>query len=110
MARPVTRPPLRVHWHKSESGKWLSLKNLDLAHHLVKHQGVYIVFDPSDTLYGVLYVGQGNVDERLSEHKKDERILELADLDELYGPGLSSQERIREKALNASWRIRLIQW
>ncbi|MCY4386985.1 MAG: hypothetical protein OXC18_07740 [Desulfurellaceae bacterium] len=84
MARPVTRPPLRVHWHKSESGKWLSLKNLDLTHHLVKQQGVYIVFDPSDTLYGILYVGQGKVDERLDERKKDERILELAELDELY--------------------------
>lgn len=85
MARPVTCPPLRVHWFKSEHNKWLELNDLDLTDPLVRQQGVYIVFDPSDTpAFGVLYVGQGNVHERLAERKTDQRILELAELDDLY--------------------------
>lgn len=84
MARPVTRPPLPVHWYKDKSDQWLKLKDLDLTHSLVKQRGVYIVFVPSDPESGVLYVGQGHVDQRLDERKRDERILELADLDEIY--------------------------
>ena len=49
MARSTTRPPLTVHWYKSEDNTWLKLKDLDLSHRLVQQRGVYIVFDPSDT-------------------------------------------------------------
>ena len=81
MAHSGTRSPLAVHWYKSESSQWLKLKDLDLTHSLVKQRGVYIVFvfDALD----VLYVGQGYVAQRLEERKRDRRILELADLDEL---------------------------
>ena len=82
--RAVTPVPLLVHWYRDENDQWLKLEELDLTHDLVRQRGVYIIFNPFEPDNRAFYVGQGKVHERLDERKTDERILEWAELDELY--------------------------
>ena len=88
MARPPTPTPppsmLTVHWYKCGE-EWCKLGMLNLTHPIIQQGGVYVVLNPSPNfLFSVLYVGQGNFENRFAERKTDIRILQYATLDELY--------------------------
>ena len=59
-----------VSWVTCNTGAWCRLAKLNLA--TVPHEGVYIIWVPRGQ---VIRVGQGDVDERLGDHKDDNEIL-----------------------------------
>lgn len=66
---------IRVKWIKcgKNGDHWCELMNLDLPSIPKKTEGVYIIWhagDPSECVY----VGQGNIRERLGSHRRDKRI------------------------------------
>jgi len=73
-----------LHWAKCQNDAWCKLNSVDLQHgHLNGVEGVYVIWHyPSQDLLRpsslgeprVVYVGQGNIRERLSAHRSDDRI------------------------------------
>lgn len=67
---------LRLHWHKcteyTGDEAWCRLADLDLS--TVKEHGVYAIWCADSPPYYV-YVGQGNVADRLEDHLDDVDIL-----------------------------------
>jgi hypothetical protein len=63
-------------WNRcGNTPQWCNLLTLDLQHaHFNNMQGVYIIWHGGQTPWTV-YVGQGNIAERLSQHRRDARIL-----------------------------------
>ena len=65
---------MQLKWIKCQGNVWCKLNAVNLKHeHFDNMHGVYIIWhggtDPK-----VVYVGQGNIKERLSEHRRDQRI------------------------------------
>lgn len=61
-----------VSWVKSTTGEWLDLERVNLTS--VTATGVYIIWHGGSNPR-VVYVGQGDVADRLSSHRGDRRIL-----------------------------------
>ena len=67
-----------VKWEKCRNG-WCSLRNLNLSN--VTAIGVYIIgCDLGDSAIATIYVGQGDIADRLQAHRKDKTILKYAKL------------------------------
>ncbi len=64
-----------LQWIKCTNGVWCSLPNLNLADpHFTGLEGVYVIWHGGDTPRTV-YVGQGEIANRLTEHRSDPRVL-----------------------------------
>lgn len=70
----VTGQELRVHWVKCQQGRWCDFSTVNLAN--VTTEGVYVIWQTSGQ---VIYIGQGNIADRLNSHRNDRRITQ-------YGP------------------------
>ena len=62
---------MEVEWAKWQPDQWFTLSRLNLK--TVPVSGVYIIFTPAGK---VIYVGQGDIAERLEAHLKDQRIMQ----------------------------------
>ena len=68
----VTRMQSPIHWFKCKGDVWCSLANLDLS--TVTENGVYIIWASDENGAFVVRVGQGDIADRLSDHRNDETI------------------------------------
>lgn len=67
-----------LNWNKCEGNVWCSLFSLNLAHsHFDGLEGVYIIWHGGLNPRTV-YVGQGNVRERLTAHRSDQQVLQYS--------------------------------
>ena len=65
---------------KCQSDVWCKLNSVDLNHeHFNNKNGVYIIWHEGPR-HAVVYVGQGNIKERLASHRRDHEIQEYASL------------------------------
>ena len=70
----------RLLWNKCDGNVWCSLFRVDLTHsHFDKREGVYVVWHGGPNPRTV-YVGKGNIRDRLGQHRLDERIRQYAPL------------------------------
>jgi len=67
---------LQVAWRKCTGGSWCKLNNVDLSHDALNVKGVYIIWHDAtkQAKAAAVYVGQGLVRDRLSDHRDDARI------------------------------------
>ncbi|MFA5090869.1 MAG: hypothetical protein WC510_07615 [Candidatus Omnitrophota bacterium] len=70
---------MKLNWIKCSGEQWCRLLYVNLLHqHFDGFEGIYIIWhgqpDPA-----VVYVGQGNIRERLTQHKQDHDILAYQD-------------------------------
>lgn len=63
---------IEVHWVKSTTGTWLSLRNVDLSE--VRTVGVYIIWHGGQKPR-VVRIGQGDIVDRLSTHRNDNAVI-----------------------------------
>ena len=61
---------IAVHWIKCSDGHWCNLLRLDLD--TVKESGVYIIWASGGP---VVYVGRGDIEDRLRSHRLDPTVL-----------------------------------
>lgn len=66
---------LSVNWVKSTAGEWLSFQNVNLSG--VSTEGVYIIWHGGNPSR-VVRVGQGDIADRLQNHRADAQILAYA--------------------------------
>ena len=72
---------MQLNWNKCQGNVWCKLNAVNLNHeHFNNMDGVYVIWhggtDPK-----VVYVGQGNIKERLTAHRSDKRIQQYDYLD-----------------------------
>ena len=72
---------MQLNWTRCQGNVWCKLNFVNLDHeHFNNRYGVYIIWhggaDPA-----VVYVGQGNIKERLDEHRKRPEIQQYKHLD-----------------------------
>ena len=67
---------LEVHWVKSKAGSWLEFENFNLPT-AEGWDGVYIIWHAGNPGY-IVYIGQGNVRDRLGQHRNNAKILSYA--------------------------------
>lgn len=71
---------MNLEWVKCEGNKWCPFLTVNLVHqHFVDLGGVYIIWYGGQTPWTV-YVGQGEVAERLAAHRSDPQILQYSNL------------------------------
>ncbi len=66
---------MQVQWIKCTGDEWCSLTRLNLD--TVSERGVYVIWHGGSNPH-VVYVGQGDVSERLGKHRRDQSILRHA--------------------------------
>lgn len=70
-----------LHWFKCKGGVWCGLKTLNLD--TVDEEGVYIIWHASNPSE-VVYVGQGDVADRISKHRNNNEITEYESAGKLH--------------------------
>lgn len=66
---------INLNWIKYLNGNWYELLSLDLSHpHFNNLNGVYVIWHDGAG-HNVVKVGQGEIRNRLSEHRSDQTIL-----------------------------------
>jgi len=70
---------LQLAWGKCRTGNWCQLNTVDLSHDAFNGGGVYIIWHGGEEAR-VVYVGQGVLRDRLSDHRDDARIQAYAHL------------------------------
>ena len=71
---------MQVNWNKcgNQNPQWCNLLSLDLQHaHFTNLQGIYIIWHGGQKPWTV-YVGQGNIADRLAQHRRDPKILQYS--------------------------------
>jgi hypothetical protein len=69
---------ISLNWGKCEGNVWCSFSSLNLAHpNFHGLEGVYIIWHGGPNPWTV-YVGQGNVKDRLTAHRGDQQILQYS--------------------------------
>ena len=77
----LRKPQMQLHWMKGQNSTWYTLDSIDLAHeHFNTMHGVYIIWVGGKEPQVVVYVGQGNIKERLTEHRKNPEIFLYGDV------------------------------
>lgn len=72
---------LQLNWVKCQGDVWCKLKTVNLEHsHFDLKNGVYIIWHGGPNPR-VVYVGKGNIKERLTQHRNDSRILRYSHFD-----------------------------
>ena len=80
LAKPRT-PQIQLNWVRCQDDTWCKLDSVDLAHEYFNNmQGVYIIWVGGEEPQVVVYVGQGNIKERLTEHRKNPEIFLYGDI------------------------------
>ena len=80
LAKPRT-PQIQLNWVRGQDDTWYKLDSVDLAHEYFNNmQGVYIIWVGGEEPQVVVYVGQGNIKERLTEHRKNPEIFLYGDI------------------------------
>lgn len=65
---------LHLNWIKCAGDVWCKLNSVNLKHsHFNYMQGVYMIWHGGHNP-AVVYIGQGNIKDRLAEHRLDKRI------------------------------------
>lgn len=73
---------MQLHWNLCGDGKlWCPFATLDLS--TVHAEGVYVIWHGGSSAH-VVYIGQGNVAQRIAEHRQDASILQYASEGDLY--------------------------
>lgn len=73
--RPEMAIEMILHWIKCSGEQWCDFLNVNLSHvHFDGLEGVYIIWHGQPNP-AVVYVGQGNIRERLTQHRQDAAIL-----------------------------------
>lgn len=66
---------MKLNWIKCTGNVWCNLKNLDLSDdHFNNIEGVYVIWFSGEGP-NIVRVGQGNIRERITEHKNNPEIL-----------------------------------
>ena len=73
---------MRLHWYRCEGNTWYPLEKLDLD--AVEDEGVYIIWYGEDPKRNCVYVGQGDVADRLGNHLTNPKVLQYKDCGTLY--------------------------
>ena len=74
-------PQMQLTWIRCQDDTWCKLDSVDLAHEYFNNmQGVYIIWVGGEEPKVVVYVGQGNIKERLAEHRKNPEIFLYGDI------------------------------
>ena len=69
---------MNLNWIKCEGNHWCSFLNLNLDHsHFDNLEGVYIIWH-SGQQPAVVYVGQGDIADRITSHRRDDKILRFS--------------------------------
>lgn len=86
---------MKVTWFQCKSGNWCECDRLDLG--TVDDIGVYMIGYESDkgSIY-TIYVGQGDIAERLAEHRSDEKISTYSKRGTLYTTGANLSKSYRD--------------
>lgn len=77
MSQKTEEVQLQVTWGKCGGGKWCRLNTVDLSSEAFNVAGVYLIWRGGDSK--MVYVGQGDVRDRLGRHRKDPRIQKYAE-------------------------------
>ncbi len=65
---------MQLNWIKCQGEVWCSLNNVNLAHaHFDNMAGVYIIWHGGPNA-STVYVGQGNIRDRLTQHRSNPQI------------------------------------
>jgi len=65
-------------WNKCQGDVWCPFLTVDLSHrHFLNREGVYIIWHGGQAPWTV-YIGQGNITQRLSEHRRDADIIKYS--------------------------------
>ena len=95
---------MKLFWIRATTGEWLPLENVNLSE--VRTIGVYIIWHAGNPSR-VVYVGQGDIRERLSAHRSDWRIIHHATHGTLYvtwaGVGNQADRDAIERYLADTW-------
>ena len=93
--------PEPLDWIKCNNGSWCNFMHVDLNN--VKTRGIYWIWCdgyyqlPEYHLANTVYIGQGNIAERIIGHRKNPRITEYNDRDRL----LVTWAHVMDEYLNA---------
>lgn len=69
---------MQLNWTRCEGQVWCPFITVNLAHqHFTGREGVYVIWH-GGTDPRTVYVGQGNIRERLTSHRDDPNILQYA--------------------------------
>ena len=72
---------MQLNWTKCQGDVWCKLNFVDLEHqHFVNRQGIYVIWHGGANP-AVVYVGQGNIKDRLTAHRRDSQVQQYASLD-----------------------------
>ena len=87
---------LKLNWMQCLGNIWCKFNFVNLDHEHFKNSpcGVYIIWH-GGTNPAVVYIGQGNIKERIAEHRKDPEIQNYDSLD-LYVTWAKVQEHFRD--------------
>lgn len=72
---------MNVQWVKCNTGTWCRF--LDLDPKSVREEGIYIIWCENENIMRVVYVGQGNVAQRITEHRANRDITQYATIGNL---------------------------
>ena len=73
--------PLNLSWATCQGNVWCSLERVDLS--TVRARGVYLIWHAGNPPRAI-YVGQGDIAERLNSHRNDKTILNYSVYGEIY--------------------------
>lgn len=73
-------PPLPVNWVRNQNnGQYFDFLRLDLdSPYFIDKRGVYIIWYTTPTGGKAIYIGQGNIGERLKMHRQNWRITQYS--------------------------------
>lgn len=70
---------MTIIWVKNSNGQWYDLLSLNLeAPYFTNRRGVYVIWYSAPGIAKVIKVGQGNISERLKEHRNNPEILKYS--------------------------------
>lgn len=85
---------MQLNWTRCQGNVWCKLNFVNLDHeHFNNRHGVYVIWH-GGTDPAVVYVGQGDIKERLAEHQKKPEIQQYKHLD-LYVTWAAVSEELR---------------
>ncbi len=86
---------LHLNWTRCEGNVWCTLNSVNLEHkHFNNMQGVYIIWHGGTKPWAV-YIGQGDIKERIAAHRKDLGIQKYEHMG-LYVTWATVQEDFRD--------------
>lgn len=73
---PSANTPIRLSWIKCGQGNWCNFLILNLNDsHFIVLRGVYVIWRGGENS-ATVYVGQGNISQRLLQHRDEQNILQ----------------------------------